>query len=56
MQCDVTVTVEEMQEIAKNAEAVYGRVDVLLNNAGFANIGTLDELGYARIILGSLSP
>ena len=45
MQCDVTVPVEEMREIAKAAEAVYGRVDVLLNNAGFANTGTLEELG-----------
>lgn len=45
MECDVTIPHEEMKELAKKAEAVYGRVDVLLNNAAFGKYGSLEELG-----------
>lgn len=46
MECDVTVSSEEMKQVAKVAEGVYpGGVDVLVNNAGYGKFATLEEMG-----------
>lgn len=46
MACDVTISSTEMQEIAKEAESIYGQVDVVMNNAGYATLGGLETVGY----------
>src|SRR5271169_2247316 len=43
LKLDVTSPLEELRKIAKQAEAVYGRIDVLLNNAGYIEMGTIEE-------------
>ncbi|KAF8310195.1 NAD(P)-binding protein [Clavulina sp. PMI_390] len=45
MECDVTAPHDTMKEVARIAEGVYGRIDVVVNNAGTAKLGTLEELG-----------
>ena len=41
---DVTSPQIEIDEIVKKAIEIYGGVDVLVNNAGYNDIGTVEEL------------
>lgn len=49
IQVDVTESFEVLKAIAKEAEAIWGKVDVVVNNAGFAGLGAIEELGYVTI-------
>lgn len=43
MQLDVTAAQTELDAKAKEAISVYGHVDVLVNNAGYIHIGTIED-------------
>ncbi|KAF9533170.1 hypothetical protein CPB83DRAFT_867136 [Crepidotus variabilis] len=43
LELDVTWPLERIQETAKAAVAIHGRVDVVVNNAGYIQVGVLEE-------------
>ncbi|KAK3898789.1 putative oxidoreductase [Staphylotrichum tortipilum] len=49
LQYDLTLSQEEMQAYAEKAFAAFGRVDVLVNNAGYAYMGTIEETEDAQV-------
>lgn len=55
LQLDVTETFESLSAKAKQAVAVWGQIDVLVNNAGYSVIGTIEEGGYADFVLLTLT-
>ncbi|KAH8821375.1 hypothetical protein F5884DRAFT_894155 [Xylogone sp. PMI_703] len=46
---DVNASMSDIEEFAKKALAVYGRIDVLVNNAGYAQLGTIEETGPGKL-------
>jgi NADP-dependent 3-hydroxy acid dehydrogenase YdfG len=45
LQLDVTDTFDNLSDKAKVAVAMWGRVDVLVNNAGHGLLGIIEEAG-----------
>ncbi len=43
IELDVTAPLETLHETAKKAVAIHGRIDVLVNNAGYLAGGALEE-------------
>ncbi|KAG8925345.1 hypothetical protein FRC02_009730 [Tulasnella sp. 418] len=43
LQLDVTDNLDNVKAIAKKAVDIYGRIDVLVNNAAYLQIGTMEE-------------
>ena len=48
-QCDVA-NKEQVEKMAKNVLETYGRIDVLVNNAGFVIYGKVNELSTDEIV------
>ena len=47
LQLDVTADKESIDRAVQSALGVYGRIDVLVNNAGCVAIGLVEEVPYA---------
>ncbi|CAE6445506.1 unnamed protein product [Rhizoctonia solani] len=46
MSVDITWSPDKLKEIAENAVAIYGRVDYLINNAGYTCQGAVEEMSH----------
>ncbi|KAG7287246.1 hypothetical protein NEMBOFW57_006753 [Staphylotrichum longicolle] len=50
LQYDLSFAQEEMNSYAERAFAAFGRVDVLVNNAGYAYMGAIEETEDAQVL------
>ncbi|GFF58473.1 uncharacterized oxidoreductase YusZ [Aspergillus udagawae] len=46
MQLDVTASQEGLNQKASDAIAIYGKVDILVNNAAYTQFGTLEDMNH----------
>lgn len=46
LELDVTAPLSDLHKVAAKAVAIYGRIDVIVNNAGFVITGALEENTY----------
>jgi len=47
LELDVVAPLDQLQEVAKKAVGIYGKIDVVVNNAGNVTFGALEENTYA---------
>ena len=50
LQLDVTDDQQKISSIVAEAITIHGRIDVLVNNAGFVATGTWEDLEYAHTV------
>lgn len=43
LELDVVAPLDHLQEVAKKAVGIYGKIDVVVNNAAFVAFGALEE-------------
>lgn len=55
MPLDVTASLDDLKSSAEKAHKPYGRIDVLVNNAGYAMEGTLEELRRVQLLVDNFS-
>ena len=53
LELDVVAPLSQLQEIAKQAVAIYGKIDVVVNNAGNVAFGALEENTYASSLVAT---
>ena len=51
LRLDVTDDEQHIRAITREAVTHYGRIDVLVNNAGYIQTGAWEDLGYPCILL-----
>lgn len=49
LRLDITDSIETIQHVVGDALSVWGRIDVLVNNAGYGMKATIEEGGYVRL-------
>lgn len=53
LELDVVAPLTQLQEIAKKSVGIYGKIDVVVNNAGNVAFGALEENTYASPLVGA---
>lgn len=48
LQLDITSTRQVIQETIEEAIGIYGRIDVLVNNASYISVGMWEDLEYVH--------
>jgi NAD(P)-dependent dehydrogenase (short-subunit alcohol dehydrogenase family) len=55
LELDVTAQLADLKTIADKATALHGRVDVVVNNAGYIEFGALEENTSVEVPLSAIT-